>query len=594
MSRLAGLLASLLLVFATVLGGCSPSQTDGSADRPNVVLIITDDQGYGDFGVTGNPVIETPNVDALARRSAQMKTFYVSPVCAPTRAALMTGRYNQRTGVTDTWIGRALMRTEEVTLAEVLKDAGYATGLFGKWHLGDNYPMRPMEQGFDRAIWHKGGGLAQPSEPPENNRRYTNPILFRGGETFKSDGYITDVIFDHALTFIEERQDKPFFAYVSTNAPHAPYHDVPDSLEAAYRSKSDSLLSLLADPPNTEEARRRQAQDLAAIAAMITDIDQNVGRLMERLRSLDLTRETLVMYMTDNGPTPPRYVGPFRGAKGGVYEGGVRVPLWLHWPGTLSPERQPEVPVAHIDLMPTILEATGVALPEEPTLDGRSFWGLLTGEKTEWPERDLVIQAHRGPPEPSHHFMIRRGPWKLLRSSGFGHWDMPADPPGVELYNVRKDPDESQNLADARPELVSTLKDAYRTWFEEVGGPRLSRKDPPVRIHVGTRHENPSVLTRQDWRGGQTWSTDLAGYWALHAAPGTYTVTVRLPDRSQTRSLTLTFGSEEKRAEVSPSVDSYTFEGLQIEGGEVRLHPVLEAKGDPDGAERVIVERTDL
>jgi arylsulfatase/arylsulfatase A len=554
---------------------------------------MTDDQGYGDFGVTGNPVIETPNVDSLARRSAQMKTFYVSPVCAPTRASLMTGRYNQRTGVTDTWLGRAMMRPEEVTLAEVLQDAGYETGLFGKWHLGDNYPMRPMDQGFDRAVWHKGGGLAQPSDPPRNEGRYTNPILFRGDEAFKADGYVTDVLFDHALSFIEEHRDRPFFAYVSTNAPHSPYDDVPDSLEAYYQSKTDSLLALIPELPQDDKVRRKHADILAAIAAMITDIDQNVGRLMERLRALDLTRETLVLYMTDNGPSPGRYAGPFNGWKGSMQEAGVRVPLWLHWPGTLSPDQNPEVPTAHIDLMPTILEAVGVDKPSQRPLDGRSFWGVLTGTDAEWSRRSLVLQWHRGPPDPFHNFMVRRGPWKLVRNSGRG-WDLPDDPPGFELYNIPEDPGESTNLIDARPELADSLKQVYRSWYEDVGGPRLRQKDPPVRIHVGMRHENPSVLTRQDWRGGRTWSTDLAGYWALHAASGTYDVTVRLPERSQPRSLTLTFGSVERTVEVPPGTASHTFDGLQVEGGDVRLHPVLEAPPDPDGAERVIVERTDL
>ena len=207
---------------------------------PNVVLIMTDDQGYGDFGATGNRVIQTPHLDQLATQSVQLSHFYVSPVCSPTRASLMTGRYNYRTRCIDTWIGRSMMDPNETTVAEVLQGAGYRTGIFGKWHLGDCYPMRPNDQGFHESLVHKGGGLAQPSEPLENKRRYTDPILFKNGQQVQTKGYCTDVYFDHALEFIKRshQSNKPFFTYIATNAPHGPFHDVPGKVIDELQTKA--------------------------------------------------------------------------------------------------------------------------------------------------------------------------------------------------------------------------------------------------------------------------------------------------------------------------------------------------------------------
>jgi arylsulfatase/arylsulfatase A len=244
-----------LTIVATVLSAGPPLL---AADRPNVVLIMTDDQGYGDFGATGNRLIETPHLDAMAKRSASMSTFYVSPVCSPTRACLMTGRYNYRTRCIDTWVGRSMMEPEEVTVAESLRAAGYATGIFGKWHLGDCYPMRAIDQGFDTAVIHRGGGLAQPSEPRESGRRYTDPILYRNGKPFQSRGYCTDTYFSEAIEFIEQSSQakKPFFVYLPTNAPHGPFHDVPEKLREALRPKGPDHAG---DQSARQESRGRRA-----------------------------------------------------------------------------------------------------------------------------------------------------------------------------------------------------------------------------------------------------------------------------------------------------------------------------------------------
>jgi arylsulfatase/arylsulfatase A len=216
------------LAIAAVAAACSlafdapaPGGEKDIQAPPNVVLIMTDDQGYGDLGATGNPVIRTPNLDRLARQSVEVESFYVSPVCAPTRASLMTGRYNYRTGVTDTYLGRAMMHTDEVTLAEMLREKGYRTGIFGKWHLGDNYPMRPGDQGFEESLVHAGGGLCQPAGPPENT--YFDPSLLHNGKRVKTTGYCSDVYTDAAIRFIGEHRQEPFFVYLPFNCPHGPY-----------------------------------------------------------------------------------------------------------------------------------------------------------------------------------------------------------------------------------------------------------------------------------------------------------------------------------------------------------------------------------
>ena len=230
--------------------------------QPNIVLVITDDQGYGDLGLHGNARIRTPNLDRLGRESVRFNRFYVCPVCSPTRACLMTGRWNYRTGVVDTYLGRSMMHPDEVTLAEALKAGGYRTGIFGKWHLGDNYPMRPQDQGFDEGLINRGGGLTQPSDPEGNS--YFDPILYRNGRQVKTKGYCTDVVTDAALRFIERNRRKPFFAYVSTVAPHVPLQIA----ERWWKPYADAGLD----------------DTTAKVYGMFENIDANVGRIMGRLR----------------------------------------------------------------------------------------------------------------------------------------------------------------------------------------------------------------------------------------------------------------------------------------------------------------------
>ena len=532
-------------------------------NHPNIILIMTDDQGYGDLGVTGNSIIETPNIDAMASKSATMSNFYVSPVCAPTRASLMTGRYNYRTGVIDTYVGRAMMHTDEVTIAEILKKAGYATGIFGKWHLGDCYPMRPLDQGFDESMVLKGGGLAQPSEPFENKRRYTDPVLFHNGHMVQTLGYCTDVYFRSATGFIKKNveAEKPFFVYLPTNAPHGPFHDVPEELLNVYRKMDLSSISF-------EE--KLDNERLAAIFAMIGNVDQNIGRLFQTIEQLGIQKNTIVVFLTDNGPNTRRYVGELRGMKGEVHEGGIRAPFYMYWPDVFKGDEYSDVRVAHYDLMPTLLEVAGVSLPEGLTIDGRSFLPLLKGKDISWPDRNLFLQWHRGEePQPFKHFSMVGQKWKLLS----------ADSADFELYDLETDPGESHNLANEKPELLEKMKNGYMTWFDDVSSTRENNYAKP-RIVIGSDAEVETVLTAQDWlrTAGRGWGAK--GKWLLTVeGPATFDVTIRVSESKPGWHGSLKLGEVVVDKVFSPNDDKVVFEGIYLEPGDIDLEATV-TQGD--------------
>lgn len=577
------ILACILALMAHAAFSCA-----ARAARPNVVLIITDDQGYGDFGATGNEAIETPHLDALARGGATLTNFYVSPVCSPTRACLMTGRYNYRTRVADTWIGRSMMEPEETTLAEALRAAGYATGIFGKWHLGDCYPMRPIDQGFEEALVLRGGGLAQPSDPPENERRYTDPILIHNGAPTPTQGYCTDVYFDAALRFIEQarRQDRNFFVYLPTNAPHAPLHDVPPAWLAHYQTKR-AALAKLAEAATGQPPSEANVDSLTRIAAMISNIDENVGRLMRRLEASQVLDNTIIVFLTDNGPDTIRYVGPFRGKKSDVFEGGIRSPLWLHWPARFRAGTTSDEPAAHIDLMPTLLAACDVQPPVGVRLDGQNLLGLLTGEQELLPERPIVIQTHRGDvPMRYHHFMLRLGKWKLVHPSGFGleRFEGEVRP---QLYDVVADPGERTDLAEQHPDVVADLLKRYDAWYDDVSNTRPDNFAPP-RIHIGARAERVTTLTRQDWRGSQGWGRNDRGYWQLFAERrGRYEAKVRIEPLNAPCEVQLRLGDVTVSTKLGAGDAEVDFDDITIEAGDLNLSVIVRNESVERGAYQV-------
>lgn len=550
----------LVLVLGITLGctarGNKPAEpAHGTRRPPNVLLVITDDQGYGDLGVHGNRDIETPHLDRLAGQGVQFSRFHVSPVCSPTRASLLTGRYNYRTGVVDTFLGRSLMRGDEVTLAERLRAAGYRTGLFGKWHLGDNYPLRCVDQGFDEAVTLKGGGIGQASDPPGGDH-YQNPTLYRSGGSAsfptlrpeKTTGYVTDLITSAAIDFLKRQSGRPFFAYVAFNAPHAPLEAPPAYLQ---RYLTKGL------PP-----------DVAKVYAMVTNIDDNVGRLLATLDQLGLTRDTLVVFLNDNGPAASRYNAGLRGTKGTVFDGGIRSPLFVRWPGGFPGGRTIDRIAAHIDVTPTLLEAAGVLDATAPPMDGKSLLPLLRGDaaaSAAWPERCLFFQWHRGDvPEKGRAYAVRCQRWKLVG---------PADPsqPGARpmLFDMDADPAETTDLASQHPADATRLRVAYETWIDDVGRPRGYE---PVRIHAGTTFESPTVLTRQDWRTPPAVTTGgRPGHWQVHVAnAGTYEVTARFAPTASPATVRLRLGGASAESSVEPGVSQATLK-LALPAGDGRL-----------------------
>ena len=495
------------------------SPAEGQVARPNVLLIVADDQGYGDVGFHGNPQVRTPRLDALARQSARFRNFYVSPVCSPTRASLMTGRYAYRTGVVDTFRGRSMMHGDEVTLAEILGPAGYRTGIFGKWHLGDNAPLRPVDQGFDEALVHRGGGIAQASDPPGNS--YFDPILMHNGVEEPTRGYCSDVFADAAIRFIEADRSRPFFAYLAFNAPHEPLQVPEADLKpylglVPYRGDSGVGHPLPPEVPEEETAR---------VYAMVSNLDANVGRVLDRLDERGVARETIVIFLTDNGPQSARFNAGMLGRKGSVHEGGIRVPCLVRWPGRIEAGRIIEAVAAHIDLAPTLLDACGVAKPEAVHLDGRSLLPLLEGRGDDWPDRTLYFQWHRGDiPEPRRAFAARSDRYKLVQPRGVEPGSLPRLP-HFELFDMVSDPLEQADISGSHPEVVARMLEGYDGWFREMGS---ARGFQPPRIHLGSPREDPATLTRQDWRGEATeWKPGDLGGWDVEVIrPGRYDLKV--------------------------------------------------------------------
>ncbi len=592
---------AVAVFFFAALLGFSPqvaqSQEPKPAARPNVILIMTDDLGYGDLGVTGNPIVRTPNIDQLASESASVERFYVSPVCAPTRACLMTGRYNYRTRAIDTYIGRAMMEPEEVTIAEVLQQHGYATGIFGKWHLGDNYPMRPMDQGFDVSLVHRGGGIGQPSDPPESRRRYTNPVLFRNGVAEQCEGYCTDVYYDNAMQFIEDSiaSDEPFFAYLPDNCPHGPFHDVPADLKEYYQSLDlrDSAFPQEVGHPLTGNPN---LETRAAIFAMVENIDRNIGRLRRRLEELGVADNTVVIFMSDNGPQGRRYVSGFAGSKSSVYEGGIRSPLFVHWPGVLEPGFVAKTHAAHIDMSPTLLEVCGVELGQLIKFDGRSILPDLRGQSpdSDATDRTIYIQSHRGDvPIRYHHFAAIGPRWKLVHHSGFGREEGFADEPNLELFDLQEDPFEEHNVAEQQSEVVKQMLGDYDKWFDDVSSTRDDNYAPP-RIVIGSPHETTSVLTRQDWRHrkGGKWARNSHGVWEVtFAREGSYDILCRYAAEQTAGVITLRIGGVEIESGIRPGSEQHTFSDVKLVDGEETIEVLLTHQVTDDDGNKQLLER---
>ena len=432
--------------------------------RPNIIYVMTDDQGYGDIAAHGNPVIQTPNLDRLRDQSVRLTEFHVSPTCAPTRAALLTGRHEFRSGITHTIFERERLAPAAVTLPQLLRrSAGYTTGIFGKWHLGDEDDYQPGRRGFDRVFIHGGGGIGQSfpgscGDAPGNT--YFDPVIRSDGTFVRTKGYCTDVFFAAALEWIDRcRQDqKPFFCYVAPNCPHDPY-DCP-------RGSDEKYLTAL-EQAGIENPKQRAT--IARFYAMIENIDANLGRLLGKLDEWGIADETLVVFSTDNGTAAgsPVFNDGMRGQKNSPYRGGTRVPAFWRWPGTLPAGVDVRAVTAHIDVVPTLCEIAGATIPPAVAakVEGRSLVPLLEDAEAEWPDRPLVTHVgrwERGKAAESayRNCRIREGRWQLV--------NVQNRPDTWELFDLAADPGEQQDLAATHPDVVARLAKAYDAWWRSV------------------------------------------------------------------------------------------------------------------------------
>ncbi len=556
-------ISKIVLFSVLILGLISCDSETTKKEKPNVIVVMTDDQGYGDLSCHGNPILKTPNLDKLHSESIRLTNFHVSPFCTPTRAALMTGRYPGRTGAYRTSSGRTMPHTDEKTIANVFAENGYVTGMVGKWHLGDNAPHRPQDRGFQDVTWHRCGGIGQASDYWGND--YFDDVYERNGKFEKFEGYCTDVWFDEAIDFVEENKEKPFLLYLATNAPHGPYH-VGKEWSAPYKNKADWKFG-------------------PEFYGMIANFDHNMGMLRAKLDSLSLSENTILVYMTDNGTArggifedldaepSPGYNAGMRGKKSSIYEGGHRVPFFIHWPaGKLVGGRDINALAAHIDVLPTLADLCGVSIPSTHQPDGISFKPILeNGDSTQ--KRDhLIVQFQGGPyfngvPKEWEHTCVLKDHWRLIN--------------GEELYNIQNDPSQTKDIAETNPNKVEELRSLYAPFWKSVS-PCMT----PVSIDLGNPAENPTMLCSQDWylpKGNPPWNFNsisrlpkVTGPWMVNVKQaGKYRFTLRQFPEEANKAIKavkakISIGGLEAESDVTENSTGVVFE-LDLPKGKTEL-----------------------
>jgi len=459
-SRLACL--GILLVACTAGSQPAPDRAAPSgaqADRPNVLVIVSDDQGYGDLSLHGNTRLPTPHLDQLGTNSIRFDRFYVSPLCAPTRASLLTGRYSLRTGTQGVSRGQETMRSEEITFAEVLRDAGWRTGYFGKWHNGENFPFTPRGQGFDTEFGFNLGHW--------NN--YFDTALKSNGVWVSTSGYITDLLTDSAMEFISRRGTEPWLCYLAYNVPHSPFQ-VPDR-------HFDRFKNMGLD------------DRLAAIHGMVENMDENIGRLLNRLKETGQADNTIVLFLSDNGPNGERFNDGMRGVKGSLHEGGSRVPCFLRWPARFpEPAIIPQI-AAHIDWYPTVLELCGLTRPDGPPVDGLSLVPLLEGRTNHWPDRILFGQ-HQAGDRADHTGSLRTQRFRLVNEGG-----------GWELFDMQNDPGQERDVAKEFSEETRRLVAAYEGWWRNINA-EMPESPPPIPVGHTEEPRVELLVPQSQFTGG--------------------------------------------------------------------------------------------
>ncbi|MBB3205700.1 putative sulfatase [Rhodopirellula rubra] len=547
----------------------SPFELTHAADQsqPNVIVIVTDDQGYGDMSCHGNPWLKTPNLDRLHAESVRLQNYHVDPVCTPTRAALMTGRYSSRVGAWAVTEGRQLLRSNEVTMAEVFAASNYRTAMFGKWHLGDTWPYAPRFRGFQEVVRHFAGGIDEIGNPIGND--YFDDTYYRNGTPETIAGYCTNVFFEQCQRFVSEKSEKRFFVYLPLNAMHSP-HTVAEEYSAPFTAQGH--------PP-----------ERAKFYGQIINFDENLGRLFQTLETQGIADNTIVIFMGDNGTAAGvdaqdaknGFNAGMRAKKGSVHEGGHRVACFVRWPQRLQAGRDVNELTSCRDWLPTLVEMCGLSLPRDIRFDGDSIAALLEGQQTSWPDRTMFVERQSDQPKMATQSSSRgrRVPYAVMTQ----RWRLVNG----ELYDIMKDPGQTQNIASDHPERVTALKKQYEQYFEDV----FANDGAFTRFQIGVPSRGPSRLTVRDWHpteGNVIWKQEqlsddnlwINGFWALNVVRGgRYTIRLsRFPDDSKApmraNNVRMTVGDQERSKAVQPEDTSATFE-VQLGKGHTLLQTWL-------------------
>ena len=479
--------------------------------KPNVIVVMTDDQGYPELSVHGNPILKTPHLDRLHGQSLRLADYHVSPMCAPTRGQLMTGLDAARNGAINVSSGRALLRPEIPTMANFFGESGYATGLFGKWHLGANYPFRPQDRGFHKSVWFPSSHIG--SVPDMWGNDYFDDTYTHDGKPEKFEGYCTDIFFEEAKAFMKRsaKAKKPFLAYIATNTPHWPLFAKEKDEAAIAKTLADPKFAGISDDLKSE---------LSGYLGMILNIDTNMGKLMRFLADEGLHDDTILIFMTDNGSImgPQYFNAGMRGMKTELWDGGHRVPCFISWPkGGFTKPRDIGGLTQVQDILPTLLDLCKIRTPRD--FDGISLAPVLRGEAEVSEDRMLIINYSRMPgfvnyPTPYSQTLMTRDLAAVL----WGRWRLLED---RELYNLESDPLQKKNVIDQHPDVVKKMREHLYRWWDDVG----PAANDPQRIIIGSDHENPTRLTACEWLdvfvdqqkqilGG----VEKSGYWLLDVA----------------------------------------------------------------------------
>ena len=497
-----------------------------TAQRPNIIFILTDDQGKNDLACEGNPYVKTPNIDAFYKQAVRFTNYHVSTTSAPSRSSIMTGRHTNRLNTYHTINGRSILFEDEVILPQVLAQNGYVNGLFGKWHLGDNYPYRPEDRGFHEVVRLGGGGVGQAPDYWDND--YFDDTYWHNGTPQAYKGYCTDVFFKEALKFIETNKDRPFFCYLPLNAPHGPYN-VPKDYYDLYKNEK------------LPDAVKR-------FYGMITNIDDNFALLERKLKEWGLQENTILVFTTDNGTSAGSkiYSAGMTGHKGSEYEGGHRVPFYIRWnKGNISGGEDIHTLVAHYDLLPTFVDLLGLDFHPVKPLDGKSLKPLFEGRGDTWENRVLYMDTQREINLIKYkNYSVMDDNWRLIN--------------GKELYDMRTDLAQKHNVIDAHPEVVARLAEGYERWWASIQSENPNERY--AHILAGTENENPVRISSHDelTGGPAAWhqtnvikATPASGLWKIaFAERGTYRISLCRFPREKAMPINATFPAAKPNIEL--------------------------------------------